>query len=350
PDVVGASFKERVDFYNKTITLSDLQISDADIVGLNRVILVGCGTSLHAAQIGRSWIEEFGGIPASAESASEFRYSPLTVDSKTLVITIGQSGETADTIAAMEYALLKGARLITICNSEGSQATRIAESTLNMQAGLEIGVASTKTFLASLCTVQILAIYLGQIRGALDAVQTGILIDNLSTLPRILGDLLKDSGKYKDLAKIIDGYDDFLFLGRGTHVPIAYEGALKLKEISYIHAEGYAAGEMKHGPIALIDSNMATLALAPKNQLYDKMLGNILEVKARDGMVAAILTEGDVELGSRVDVAAYIPPAPESLLPMVLTIPLQLVAYYVALAKGCDVDKPRNLAKSVTVE
>ena len=350
PDVVGASFKERVDFYNKTITLSDLQISDADIVGLNRVILVGCGTSLHAAQIGRSWIEEFGGIPASAESASEFRYNHLTVDSKTLVITIGQSGETADTIAAMEYALLKGARLITICNSEGSQATRIAESTLNMQAGLEIGVASTKTFLASLCTVQILAIYLGQIRGALDSVQTGVLIDNLSTLPRILGDLLKDSGKYKDLAKIIGGYDDFLFLGRGTHVPIAYEGALKLKEISYIHAEGYAAGEMKHGPIALIDSNMATLALAPKNQLYDKMLGNILEVKARDGMVAAILTEGDVELGSRVDVAAYIPPAPESLLPMVLTIPLQLVAYYVALAKGCDVDKPRNLAKSVTVE
>ena len=178
----------------------------------------------------------------------------------------------------------------------------------------------------------------------------GVLIENLSTLPRILGDLLGDTGKYKDLAQIISGYDDLLFLGRGTHVPIAYEGALKLKEITYIHAEGYAAGEMKHGPIALIDSNMATLALAPKYQLYDKMLGNILEVKARDGMVAAILTEGDVELGSRVDLAAYIPQVPESLLPMVLTIPLQLLAYYVALAKGCDVDKPRNLAKSVTVE
>ena len=350
PDVVGATFKERVDFYNKTIALSDFQISDADILNLTRVILVGCGTSLHAAQVGRNWIEEFGGIPASAESASEFRYNHLTVDSKTLVITIGQSGETADTIAAMDHALSKGARLITICNSEGSQAARIAESTLNMQAGIDIGVASTKTFLAALSTVQILAIYLGHIRGVLNAVQMGVLIDNLSTLPRILGDLLRDTGKYKDLAQIISGYDDFLFLGRGIHVPIAYEGALKLKEITYIHAEGYAAGEMKHGPIALIDSNMATLALAPKYQLYDKMLSNILEVKARDGMVAAILTEGDVELGSRVDVAAYIPPVPESLLPMVLTIPLQLVAYYVALAKGCDVDKPRNLAKSVTVE
>ena len=188
--MVGAAFKDRVDFYNKTITLSDFQISDMDVLDLNRVILVGCGTSLHAAQVGRHWIEEYGGIPASAESASEFRYNHFTLDSKTLVITIGQSGETADTIAAMEHALSEGARLVTICNSDGSQATRIAESTLNMHAGLEIGVASTKTFLASLCTVQILAIYLGQIRGALNALQTGILVDHLATLPRVLGDLL----------------------------------------------------------------------------------------------------------------------------------------------------------------
>ena len=183
---------------------------------MNRVILVGCGTSLHAAQVGRSWIEEFAGIPASAESASEFRYNNLTMDHKTLVISIGQSGETADTIAAMEHAVSKGARLITICNSEGSQATRIAESTLNMLAGLEIGVASTKTFLASLCTVQLLAIYIAQIRGALDADQVGILIDNLATLPRILGDILKDTGQYEDLANKICGYNDLLFLGRGT--------------------------------------------------------------------------------------------------------------------------------------
>jgi len=350
PDVVGASFKERVNFHNKTVNLSGLHVSDSDISNLNRVILVGCGTSLHAAQVGRSWIEEFAGIPASAESASEFRYNNLTMDHKTLVISIGQSGETADTIAAMEHAVSKGARLITICNSEGSQATRIAESTLNMLAGLEIGVASTKTFLASLCTVQLLAIYIAQIRGALDADQVGLLIDNLATLPRILGDILKDTGQYEDLANKICGYNDLLFLGRGTQVAIASEGALKLKEISYIHAEGYPAGEMKHGPIALIDANMATLALAPKSHLYDKMVGNILEVKARDGMVVAILTEGDVDLGSRVDVASYIPLVPESLLPMVLTIPLQLLAYYVALVKGCDVDKPRNLAKSVTVE
>ena len=350
PEVVGASFKERLDFYNKTVTLSEFQISDRDVLGLNRVILLGCGTSLHAAEVGRNWIEEFAGIPASAESSSEFRYKNLVVDDKTLVISIGQSGETADTIAAMEHAVSKGARLVTICNSEGSQATRIAECTLNMLAGLEIGVASTKTFLASLCTVQILAIHIGQIRGRLDSGLVCTLIDNLATLPRVLGDILKDVAPYKDLANSISGYDDFLFLGRGTNVPIACEGALKLKEISYIHAEGYPAGEMKHGPIALIDPHMATLALAPKNFLYEKMVGNIQEVKARGGKVVAILTEGDVELGPQVDVAFYIPLVPESLLPMVLAIPLQLVAYYVALEKGCDVDKPRNLAKSVTVE
>jgi len=313
-------------------------------------MLIGCGTSLHAAQVGRHLVERYGGLPAEAESASEFRYRNPYISPRTLVVSIGQSGETADTVAAMQMVKDKGAKLITICNAEGSQATRIADGTLYMRAGIEIGVASTKTFIASLTILNLLAIFLGQSRGVLDLAKTQELVDGLAQAPRLIGDLLADEAVYRHLAQEYAKFDYFLFLGRGVNAPIASEGALKLKEISYIHAEGYPAGEMKHGPIALIDNAMATVALAPKDSLYDKVVNNVKEVKARDGRVLAVLTEGDTHLAGDVDHVLYIPEAPEHLIPLLATVPLQLLAYHIALLRGRDVDQPRNLAKSVTVE
>jgi glucosamine--fructose-6-phosphate aminotransferase (isomerizing) len=305
---------------------------------------------LHAAQVGRHLIEQFAGLPAETESASEFRYRNPYVDEHTLVVSIGQSGETADTVAAMQEAKERGARLVTICNAEGSQAARLAEGTLTMGSGIEIGVASTKTFIASITILNLLAIYLGEVRGVLSAEATRVLVDDLSHLPRLMGEMLADTSVYQRLARRLHTCKDLLFLGRGINSPIALEGALKLKEISYIHAEGYPAGEMKHGPIALIDQDLAVVALAPKDRLYEKMVGNIKEVKARDGIVVAVLTEGDDELPSQVDEVLYIPKAPDHLVPLLATVPLQLLAYHIAVQRGCDVDQPRNLAKSVTVE
>jgi len=240
--------------------------------------------------------------------------------------------------------------LVTICNAEGSQATRIADGTLYMRAGIEIGVASTKTFVSSLIILNLLAIFLGQSRGVLNPAKTQELVDGLAQAPRLMGDLLADEAVYRQLAEEYVEFDYFLFLGRGVNSPIASEGALKLKEISYVHAEGYPAGEMKHGPIALIDNAMATVALAPKDALYDKIVNNVKEIKARDGRVLAVLTEGDTELAADVDHVLYIPEAPEHLIPLLATVPLQLLAYYIALLRDRDVDQPRNLAKSVTVE
>ena len=265
-------------------------------------------------------------------------------------MSIGQSGETADTVAAMQMVKDKGAKLIAICNSEGSQASRIADGTLYMRAGIEIGVASTKTFVASLTILNLLAIFLGQSRGVLDTAKGQELVDGLAQGPRLLGDLVANGAVYQHLAQEYAQFDNFLFLGRGINAPIATEGALKLKEISYIHAEGYPAGEMKHGPIALIDNAMATVALAPKDFLYDKVVNNVKEVKARDGRVLAVLTEGDSQLSADVDHALYIPEAPEHLIPLLITVPLQMLAYHIALLRHRDVDQPRNLAKSVTVE
>ena len=250
----------------------------------------------------------------------------------------------------MQMAKDKGARLVTICNADGSQASRIADGTLYMRAGIEIGVASTKTFVASLTILNLLAIFLGQSRGVLDSAKSQELVDGLAQVPRLMGELLADGAVYKYLAKEYAGFNNFLFLGRGLNAPIATEGALKLKEISYIHAEGYPAGEMKHGPIALIDSAMATVALAPNDSLYDKVVNNVKEVKAREGRVLAILTEGDTQLAADVDHALYIPHAPENLVPILATVPLQMLAYHIALIRDRDVDQPRNLAKSVTVE
>ena len=350
PLAVAGALRERVNFDQGVVELPDFPFSAQEIADLDRVVLIGCGTSLNAAQVGRHLVERLSGLPAEAESASEFRYRDPYIGPKTLVVSIGQSGETADTIAAMQLVLDKGAKLITICNSEGSQATRIAHGTLYMRAGLEIGVASTKTFVASMTILNLLAIYIGQSRGFLDDTATRELVDGLAQCPRLIGEMLANTGTYRHLAQQVFEYNNFLFLARGVNAPIALEGALKLKEISYIHAEGYPAGEMKHGPIALIDPGMCTVALVPKDSLYDKVSNNVKEVKARDGHVLAILTRGDTGMASEVDHSLFIPEAAEHLIPILATIPLQLMAYHIALLRGCDVDQPRNLAKSVTVE
>ena len=350
PQAVAGALRGRVNFELGRVELPDFPFSEEEINELQRVVLIGCGTSLNAAQVGRYWMERFAGLPAEVESASEFRYREPLLDQRTLVVSLTQSGETADTVAAMQEARQRGARLITICNVEESQAARLAEGTLYMGAGIEIGVASTKTFIASLTILQLLSIYLGQVRGRLAAQETERLVNNLAQCPRLIGEMLADVSVYPQLARKFSAYDGFLYLGRGINSAIAAEGALKLKEISYIHAEAYSAGELKHGPIALIDRKMATLALAPRDRLYDKMVGNIKEVKAREGIVLAVLTEGDTELPDQVDDVLYLAPAPEQLAPLLATIPLQLLAYHIALLRGCDVDQPRNLAKSVTVE
>ena len=350
PQAVSSAMRERVNFETRRVDLLDFPLSPQEIAGLDRVMLIGCGTSLNAAQVGRHLVERYSGLPAEAESASEFRYRDPYIGPGTLVVSIGQSGETADTVAAMQMVKDKGGKLITICNSEGSQASRIADGTLYMRAGIEIGVASTKTFVASLTILNLLAIFLGQSKGVLDTAKRQELVDGLAQAPRLLGDLVANGAVYHHLAQEYAQFDNFLFLGRGMNAPIAAEGALKLKEISYIHAEGYPAGEMKHGPIALIDNAMATVALAPKDFLYDKVVNNVKEVKARDGRVLAVLTEGDSQLAADVDHALYIPEAPEHLIPLLITVPLQLLAYHIALLRDRDVDQPRNLAKSVTVE
>jgi glucosamine--fructose-6-phosphate aminotransferase (isomerizing) len=350
PQAVASAMRERINFDTRRVDLPDFPLSEQEISNLDRVMLIGCGTSLNAAQVGRHLVERYSGLPAEAESASEFRYRDPFIGPNTLVVSIGQSGETADTVAAMQMVKDKGGRLITICNSEGSQASRIADGSLYMRSGIEIGVASTKTFVASLTILNLLAIYLGQSRGALEPAKFQELVDGLAQLPRLMGELIADSSVYQQMAQEYANFDNFLFLGRGMNSAIASEGALKLKEISYIHAEGYPAGEMKHGPIALIDSAMAIVALAPKDALYDKVANNIKEVKARDGQVLAVLTEGDNQLAADVDHALYIPEAPEHIIPLLATVPLQMLAYHIALLRERDVDQPRNLAKSVTVE
>lgn len=347
PQAVVAALRDRVDFAGGRITLPELGLSDGELGRIRRVVLIGCGTSLHAAQVGRHLVESLAGIPAEAESASEFRYREAFLDADTLVVAIGQSGETADTIAAMERIRRSAARLVTICNTPGSQATRLADATLLMRAGVEIGVASSKTFLASLTILNLLAMRLGMVRHGGAGRQWA---EGLARLPGLVAETLRQSEAAAEAARRYYTRRNFLYLARGVNAPIAAEGALKLKEISYIHAEAYPAGEMKHGPIALIDRKMPTLAIAPADDRYDKMVNGVQEVKARDGAVLAVLTQGDGTLAGIADDALYIPEAPAHLTPILATAPLQLFAYHIALRRGCDVDKPRNLAKSVTVE
>ena len=350
PQAVVAAMRDRVNFTGGRVTLPELRMSDAELANVRRVVLIGCGTSLNAAQVGRHLVERLAGVPAEADSASEFRYREPMLDDSTLVVAIGQSGETADTVAAMEEVRRSHAKLVTVCNSPDSQATRLADSSLLMRSGIEVGVASSKTFIASLTILNLLAMRLA---AAHDRVgQSGMQewVDQLARIPGHVANLVSKPAEIDELAGSYCNRRNFIYLGRGINAPIATEGALKLKEISYIHAEAYPAGEMKHGPIALIDHRMPTMAIAPDDALYDKMVNNVQEVKARGGAVLGVLTDGDARLSGLVDGAMFIPRVPDHLTPIVATVPLQLFAYHIAVRRGCDVDQPRNLAKSVTVE
>jgi glucosamine--fructose-6-phosphate aminotransferase (isomerizing) len=299
-------------------------------------------------------LEELAQVPTEVDYGSEYRYRSPIVDNRTLAIVITQSGETADTLAALREARKKGARSVAICNVVGSMATRESEGTVYTHAGPEIGVASTKAFTSQLVALYLLALYIGQVRGRLTPQQSRPHIDALLRLPGLLEQVLKCSTQIEEIAARFYTRTDFLYLGRGINYPIALEGALKLKEISYIHAEGYPAGEMKHGPIALIDENMPVVAIAPHDAIFEKMLGNIQEAKARGGSVVALTTEGEDKLSSLLDPAhdfiLRLPDASPLITPLLTVVPLQLLAYDIAVRRGCDVDQPRNLAKSVTVE
>jgi glucosamine--fructose-6-phosphate aminotransferase (isomerizing) len=335
------------------VFLEEIAITEADLRGINKIALIACGTSWHAALVGKFLIERFAGLPVEVDYGSEYRYRDFIVDAHTLVVIITQSGETADTLAALREARKKGARSLAICNVVGSMATRESEGTIHTHAGPEIGVASTKAFTSQLVALNLLALFLGQVRGSLSDADARQHINALVQLPQLMEHALKASG-VEDVADRFSGRSDFLYLGRGINYPIALEGALKLKEISYIHAEGYPAGEMKHGPIALIDSNMPVVSIAPNDHVFEKMLGNIQEVKARGGSVIAITTEGHDTLKKVLDptqdAIISLPRVPEMLSPIVMVLPLQMLAYHIAVRRGCDVDQPRNLAKSVTVE
>ncbi|MEX2273055.1 MAG: glutamine--fructose-6-phosphate transaminase (isomerizing) [Vicinamibacterales bacterium] len=329
---------------------------DANALGsVERVVLLACGTSWHAALVAKFLIEDLARLPVEVDYGSEYRYRNPIVGPDTLAIVITQSGETADTLAALREAKTKGARTIAICNVVGSMATREAEGTVYTHAGPEIGVASTKAFTTQLVALHLLALHIGRIRGAVDKATASAHIDAISQLPRLLEQTLKAESLIEEIARRYYQRTDFLYLGRGINYPIALEGALKLKEISYIHAEGYPAGEMKHGPIALIDEKMPVVAIAPGDSVFDKMLGNIQEAKARGGSVLAITTAGKAEhfesvLDKANDFLITLPESMASLFPVLAVVPLQLLAYHIAVRRGCDVDQPRNLAKSVTVE
>ncbi len=331
-----------------------MKLSSADLKAIRRVVLLACGTSWHAALIGKFLIEELTRLPVEVDYGSEYRYRDPIVDRDTLAVVITQSGETADTLAALREAKAKGARSIAICNVVGSMATRETEGTVYTHAGPEIGVASTKAFTSQLVAIYLLALYLAQECETLTPGEIRPHIEALGHLPRLIEEALRTEPQIEEIAKRCYQSRDFLYLGRGPQYPIALEGALKLKEISYIHAEGYPAGEMKHGPIALIDESMPVVAIAPKDGVFEKMLGNVQEAKARGGIVIALVTRGDDRLDPVLDPVRDsripLPECPPLLAPVVTVIPLQLLAYHVAVRRGCDVDQPRNLAKSVTVE
>ncbi|MGE3402173.1 MAG: glutamine--fructose-6-phosphate transaminase (isomerizing) [Vicinamibacterales bacterium] len=344
----------RVSLDRGQIFLEDLNIPEEAFRALQKVTIVACGTSWHAGLVGKYLIEALAQVPVEVDYGSEYRYRNPIVAKNELTIVITQSGETADTLAALREARRKGASSIAICNVVGSMATREANGTVYTHAGPEIGVASTKAFTSQLVALQILALYMAQVRGTLAADDIRRHIDELLQLPQIIEQAIKASAGVEKVAEKFYNRSDFLFLGRGINYPIALEGALKLKEISYIHAEGYPAGEMKHGPIALIDEQMPVVAIAPDDHVFEKMIGNVQEAKARGGSVIAITTEGDPRMAAVLDpgndVQLAMPATTALLTPIVMTIPLQLLAYHIAVRRGCDVDQPRNLAKSVTVE
>jgi glucosamine--fructose-6-phosphate aminotransferase (isomerizing) len=341
------------------VFLDKMDITEDEFRGFTNVKIVACGTSWHAGQTGKFMIEQLARIPVEVDYGSEFRYRDPIVDSKTLTICISQSGETADTLAAQRESKSKGSKTLAICNVFGSMITREAAGTILTHAGPEIGVASTKAFTGQLTALMLTAMYLGQVRGTLSEHCAKHLMQEFMRIPHKMETVLQgdETGIYESLARQFFRHTNFLYLGRGVHFPIALEGALKLKEISYIHAEGYPAGEMKHGPNALIDENLPVVMLATRDEndrnamtRYEKSISNIKEVKARDGIVISVVTEGDQLAREASDHVIVVPPTMELLSPLLEVIPLQLLAYHIAVRRGCDVDQPRNLAKSVTVE
>ena len=353
PSAARDTILGRVSLDRGRIFLEDLNVADETFRTLDKVTIVACGTSWHAGLVGKYVIETLAKLPVEVDYGSEYRYRNPIVAGRELAIVITQSGETADTLAALREARRKGASSIAVCNVVGSMATREADGTVYTHAGPEIGVASTKAFTSQLVALHLLALYIAQARGSLAATDIRVHIEELLKIPHVLEQALKASAFAEKVAERFYNHTDFLFLGRGINYPIALEGALKLKEISYIHAEGYPAGEMKHGPIALIDERMPVVAIAPNDHVFEKMIGNVQEAKARGGSVIAITTEGDERMAAVLDANDMVLPMPATtalLTPMVMTIPLQLLAYHIAVRRGCDVDQPRNLAKSVTVE
>jgi glucosamine--fructose-6-phosphate aminotransferase (isomerizing) len=354
PRAVRDTLLGRIGLDEGEVHLQELGAAAEELKRARRVLLLACGTSWHAALVGKFLLEQVSQVPAEVDYGSEFRYRTPIVGPDTLAVAISQSGETADTLAAFREAKRLGALPIAICNVQGSMLTREAAGTLLTHAGPEIGVASTKAFTSQLVALALLALHLGRLRGTLGAERCRELLQSLAKVPHLMEDALLASGRIEELSKFFAQAHDFLFLGRGINYPIALEGALKLKEISYIHAEGYPAGEMKHGPIALIDEDMPVVALCPPGRTYEKMLSNVQEVKARGGRVLAVTAHGDTEvqkiLEPPADTIVDVPAVDEVWSPLLMVLPLQLLAYHTAVRAGRDVDQPRNLAKSVTVE
>lgn len=350
PRAIQDTLVGRFSLDSSRLFLEELNLSAETVGGLERVVLVACGTSWHAALCGRYMIERLARLHAEVDYGSEFRYRDPMVDGRTLCVFISQSGETADTLAALREARAKGARTAAICNVVGSMITRDADGVLYTHAGPEIGVASTKAFTTQLVALYLLALYLAQCRGSLSEPEMAGHLDALTHLSGQVEQVLGLEDKIEELSRPYSRYSDFLYLGRGVQYPIALEGALKLKEISYIHAEGYPSGEMKHGPIALIDENLPVVGIAPRDAIYDKLVSNLEEVKARDGKVIALCSEDDTRIRAVADEVLPLPDTDPLLMPVLAVVPLQLLAYHIAVKRGCDVDQPRNLAKSVTVE
>ncbi len=350
PEALADTIRGRFFDNEDGIALDDLDIPQSMIDGMDRCVLLACGTSWHAGLVGQFLIEELAGIPTTVDYGSEFRYRNPVVGDRTLAVAITQSGETADTLAAIRECKEKGATVLSICNVVGSMVTRESDGVIYTHAGPEIGVASTKAFTTQLACLVFIALYLGRRRGVLDQARAQEIIDRLMAIPHQVEKIIEQDETIEQMASHYYKHSNLLYLGRGVHFPIALEGALKLKEISYIHAEGYPAGEMKHGPIALIDENMPVVFLAPKDSVYEKLLGNLEEVKARGGIVIAVADHRDEFLQEKADHLITIPQTDPLLTPILSTVPLQLFAYHVAVLKGTDVDQPRNLAKSVTVE
>ena len=357
PRAVRDTLLGRISQETGKVFLDEMNITEEEFRNFRDVKIVACGTSWHAALAGKFMIERLAHIPVEVDYGSEFRYRDPIVDKHSLIIAISQSGETADTLAAEREARQKGGKIIAICNVVGAMLTREASGTIYTHAGPEIGVASTKAFTGQLTALLLMALYLGQVRGKLANADSQKLMQELTRAPHKIETILQRDALIEDLARLFFRHTDFLYLGRGIHYPIALEGALKLKEISYIHAEGYPAGEMKHGPNALIDENLPVVMIATRDESdpesmmrYEKTISNLQEVKARDGIVIAVVTEGDHLAKGTADHVIEIPPAPELIAPILEVVPLQLLAYHIAVRRGCDVDQPRNLAKSVTVE